>query len=585
MQNFFFFFSQEHWSLMISSALLVISSSGLVRHATPLMRQPVAFTDRPPAPPPPPGVKPQKKRHALLTFGFTGTGFWGLQSQNADGEPDKPTVTDLLRAALRDEGFIAPSNWAPLARTKWVLASRTDKGVHAACAAASVMLETRDEDVDLLDGSALPEQALGDGADDWLLSTSALARINARLPAAVRVFSAGRVRKKFSARECASARTYEYLLPEAALGPDATVEELDTTLRMFEGTHRMHNFASGLRKIHDDGVRFPADAPPDESWPLALSPNERASAAYRSVVTCRVHRRLQVDGAPYLVLRIAGLAFVLHQIRHMVGAALAVTNRVVPRDAVAVALNSPLRVDVSPLAPGCGLLLDQIEFFDTRLGRVEAAVPHAARHAMEAFKEEVVYPHVHGLYEAGIYADFLEQLRRGALTQEFEGEQAAVRLRRVHALWEEGLAARSAARAEKQRLRQAAAAATAAPAAKEAEAEAEVPLEVGAEEDKPVLDAEAGAAHADSGKSVLQSLSFKERSKLLPGGLMVELCTAWQKLPGPATHAAMEWLREQVASGALLTAQPYDYYLAALRHEELERSSQGVPWRFEGLTL
>ena len=98
-------FSQEHWSLMISSALLVISSSGLVRHATPLMRQPVAFTDRPPAPPPPPGVKPQKKRHALLTFGFTGTGFWGLQSQNADGEPDKPTVTDLLRAALRDDSL------------------------------------------------------------------------------------------------------------------------------------------------------------------------------------------------------------------------------------------------------------------------------------------------------------------------------------------------------------------------------------------------------------------------------------------------------------------------------------------------
>ena len=127
----------------------------------------------------------------------------------------------------------------------------------------------------------------------------------------------------------------------------------------------------------------------------------------------------------------------------------------------------------------------------------------------------------------------------------------------------------------------------AAPAAEEAEREA--PVEDGVE-DGLVVDEEAGAAHADSGKSVLQSLSFKERSKLLPGGLMVELCTAWQKLPGPATHAAMEWLREQVAGGALLTAQPYEYYMAALRREEEaaleeERSVQGVPWHFEALTL
>ena len=561
--------------------LALLGCAGWLRHPAPQMRHPVPF--RPPAPPLPEGVKRQKKRHTLVTFGFTGTGFWGLQSQNADGDPDKPTVTDLLRAALREEGFIAPSNWAPLTRTKWVLASRTDKGVHAACAAASVMIETRDDDVDLLDGSALPEQALGDGADDWLLSTSALARINARLPSCVRVFSGGRVRKRFSARECASARTYEYLLPEAALGSGATVEELDATLRLFEGTHRMHNFASGLRKIHDDSVRFPADAPPEESWPLALSPDERASAAYRSVVTCRVHRRVEVGGAPYLVLRIAGLAFVLHQIRHMVGAALAVTNRVVPRDAVAVALNSPLRIDVSPLAPGCGLLLDQIEFFDPRLGRLEAAVPHGARHAMEAFKEEVVYPHVHGLYEAGIYEDFLEQLRRGALTQEFVGEQAAMKLRHVHARWEESLAARSAARAEKQRLRQkAAAAAPPPPAAEDAGNEAPVEDEV---EDGSALNAEADTAHADSGASVLESLSFEERSKLLPGGLMVELCTAWQKLPGPATHAAMKWLREEVARGSLLTAQPYGYYLADLRREEEERGIQSVQWHFDSLTL
>ena len=65
--------------------------------------------------------------------------------------------------------------------------------------------------------------------------------------------------------------------------------------------------------------------------------------------------QVRVEGARYLVLRIAGLAFVLHQIRHMVGAALAAANGVVPPDVLSIALRSPLRVDAAPLAPACGL--------------------------------------------------------------------------------------------------------------------------------------------------------------------------------------------------------------------------------------
>ena len=145
-----------------------------------------------------------KKRHSLLTFGFTGTGYYGLESHTAEGDPEKPTVTDVVRRALLDTGFIAPTNFSPLQRTKWSLASRTDKGVHAACAAASVKLETLAEDV-IDSGTAL---SLGSGsaheaASDWSLSDTALARLNGALPPHIRVFSACRVRKGFDARECA----------------------------------------------------------------------------------------------------------------------------------------------------------------------------------------------------------------------------------------------------------------------------------------------------------------------------------------------------------------------------------------------
>jgi hypothetical protein len=38
---------------------------------------------------------------------------------------------------------------------------------------------------------------------------------------------------------------------------------------------------------------------PDEaSWPLALEPDVVTPAAYRSVITCRVHRTVEVCGTP-----------------------------------------------------------------------------------------------------------------------------------------------------------------------------------------------------------------------------------------------------------------------------------------------
>ena len=113
----------------------------------------------------------------------------------------------------------------------------------------------------------------------------------------------------------------------------------------------MHNFASGLRRVKD-GARFPPgtllrllsilftsrkkgrvkdvsqypsrqlvgrsyitgsewlpNSPgvaDDDSWPLALEPDVVTPAAYRSVVTCRVHRTVEVCGAPYpLILSLA----------------------------------------------------------------------------------------------------------------------------------------------------------------------------------------------------------------------------------------------------------------------------------------
>ena len=150
----------------------------------------------------------------------------------------------------------------------------------------------------------------------WELTDAAIDRINEHLPERVRVFSAGRVRKRFNARGDASSRTYEYLLPVASLN-GMPLPEFDSVLRTFEGTHKFHNFASGLR-LGNNTQQYEGGG---EHWPLAIDPYDgsRNAHVFRTVLCCRVHRQLVLEGEPYLVLRISGMAFVLHQIRHMVG--------------------------------------------------------------------------------------------------------------------------------------------------------------------------------------------------------------------------------------------------------------------------
>lgn len=471
--------------------------------------------------------EPQKKRHTLLTFGYCGTRYFGLQNQGLESE-EPPTVAAAVRAALLAAGFIAGSNFSPLARTKWDLASRTDRGVHACCAAASVKLETRAADVEPVGSS-------------WQLSTSAIERINSALAAGgaadVRVFSGSGVRKRFSARDCASSRTYEYLVPLDAVGAAGGAAEFDRALRTFEGTHRFHNFASGLREREDPSRVY-------EGWPLAVSLRDTSSSTHRSVLTCRVHREVEVEGVPYLVLRVAGLAFVLHQIRHMVGAALAVSHGLVPRDVLLPALSSPLKVDVAPLAPGAGLLLDSVEFFDLGSGEHEVVLPREAREAMEAYKEDTLYPHIHsalhsaseqadaGQGQPSSFAGFVESLRAGRAVR--YSPQDYDRLRRAAAAYSSRRAeAREEMRAKREERRR---------------------RELAAAGDEP------RAAPATLQPS-------------LPSGLLVALCTRQQVLPGPGAHAELRRLRAELEAGDIEPGRGVEYYVD---HASARETRRGV---------
>ena len=212
---------------------------------------------------------------------------------------------------------------------------------------------------------------------------------------------------------------------------------------------------------------------------------------------------------------------------------------------------SAAQVDVSPLAPGCGLLLDEIKFFDVGKGVTEYSVPPRARSAMEAFKTETLYAHVHGLYEGGAFRDFVSGLRDGTLTKHYAVDDFD-KLRRVRARWDEHCALLIEQRRQQRSARRGA------PAAAEG----------GKSGARGVVGAGGEVGGSASGAS--KGEASRRTRRQLPGGLLVALCVRRELEPGPETHALLEGLRERLEAGELLERQDHEYYLGKLPDPEPE---------------
>jgi tRNA pseudouridine38-40 synthase len=310
------------------------------------------------------------KRKVALIFGYAGTNYCGLQRN-----PGVKTVEDDLESALFAAGGIMASNYGELQKIGWTRAARTDKGVHAVgqCVSLKATIE-------------------GTNADF-------VTRVNQHLPADVRIFGCKKVVKSFHAKQHASARRYEYLLPSAAL---ATVEgsverenfenivaqyrHVDTeshadtlvafsrVLQLFNGTHNYHNFTA-RRAASDPSTK-------------------------RHVISFEVVAPEVFDGVEYLRLMVEGQSFMLHQIRKMVGLAVwIVRTRAAPSEIFSKAFS--LQKLNLPIAPAAGLLLQQVLYsrYDERFvgdpeEERESLMMDAEKPQMEAFKREQIYSRI-----------------------------------------------------------------------------------------------------------------------------------------------------------------------------------------------
>lgn len=84
-----------------------------------------------------PAAKKQKlaKRKVALYFGYNGAGYCGLQLNSKV----KSVESDLFGAIIK-AGGVSQDNSKNLAKNKWLRASRTDKGVHAAMNVVSLKI-------------------------------------------------------------------------------------------------------------------------------------------------------------------------------------------------------------------------------------------------------------------------------------------------------------------------------------------------------------------------------------------------------------------------------------------------------------
>eukprot|EP00850_Spirogloea_muscicola_P009509 SM000053S17466 [mRNA] locus=s53:514065:516429:- [translate_table: standard] len=333
--------------------------------------------------------------------------------------PGARTIEGELEAALHAAGGISAANFGDPRKVDWMRAARTDKGVSAVGQVVSARV--------VVDPPGFVE------------------RVNDALPPTVRLLGYTRVTNTFNAKAFCDRRRYEYVLPAFAFDPDACRDKAYIFRSLLTGeelaaARGADAAAAASRQVKGEVVRGDskggAELTDVVEAPKALAPGDNSDGKAPFVFTDDIRRRLasvlrkycgthtfhnftartsasdpaanrfivsfevggvfSLQGTEYVRVVVVGQSFMLHQIRKMVGLAVAVMRGCCPPSLIDRAFCRDENVNV-PMAPELGLFLDECLFhsYNRHFGLSHAALTMAPfAPVVEAFKRDHVYAHI-----------------------------------------------------------------------------------------------------------------------------------------------------------------------------------------------
>ncbi|XP_033632799.1 tRNA pseudouridine synthase A-like isoform X2 [Asterias rubens] len=289
------------------------------------------------------------KRKVAMMLAYSGVGYKGMQKN-----PGEKTIEDDLASALVKCQAIPPEHGEFFGKMAFQRCARTDKGVSAAGQVVSLKM---------------------------ILLDNIVEKINEYLPPCIRVMGIKRTTASFNSKHNCDYRTYMYMVPTFAFEPIEQIttesyritvdklKEVNDLLAQFVGTHNFHNFTSGKAFKDPSANRFIREFTCDQPF-------------------------IQ-DGMQFVIVRVKGQSFMLHQIRKMVGLVIAIAKGFAPHTIIERAFNVD-KLDI-PKAPGLGLVLESVHYeaYSKRWGNDGMHEPltwDECQDKVEAFKREEIYP-------------------------------------------------------------------------------------------------------------------------------------------------------------------------------------------------